>query len=303
MSRLLAATLGRLAPRYRTLNQWAEVYKQILAARPISDKTRANRRCAQARVFSEFGDRTISSIRPHEVGAMILRLHARYPQAAKRTLFEARDIFDEAIHYGWLDRNPAGPIKAPRVRVRRRRLSLDQWQQIHGYAAANLPPWVSRMMVLALVTGQRRSDLVAMRFDHIWDGRLHVEQVKTGTRIALPLQLRLDAIGVSLEDAVDDCRAYAAGDGHLLRKHNGRPPGLASLSSRFEESREAVMQHHDDGLPPSLHECRSLAERLYRAQGIDTRILLGHKHQSMTDLYHDDRGLTAASWQLVHLPN
>lgn len=53
---------------------------------------------------------------------------------------------------------------------------------------------------------------------------------------------------------------------------------------------------------PSLHECRSLSERLFRAQGIDTRILLGHKHQAMTDVYNDDRGLLAASWQVLALP-
>jgi len=29
-------------------------------------------------------------------------------------------------------------------------------------------------------------------------------------------------------------------------------------------------------------------------------ILLGHKHQAMTDLYNDDRGLTRGEWR--HLP-
>lgn len=42
--------------------------------------------------------------------------------------------------------------------------------------------------------------------------------------------------------------------------------------------------------PTTFHEQRSLSERLYRAQGIDTKILLGHKTQSTTDRYNDDRG-------------
>lgn len=33
-----------------------------------------------------------------------------------------------------------------------------------------------------------------------------------------------------------------------------------------------------------------LSERLYRAQGINTKDLLGHKNQIQTDKYHDDRG-------------
>jgi phage integrase len=56
------------------------------------------------------------------------------------------------------------------------------------------------------------------------------------------------------------------------------------------------------GAPPTLHEVRSLAERLYRAQGVDTRILLGHRRQQMTDRYNDDRGLSRKQWQYLPLP-
>ncbi|MCP0941511.1 integrase, partial [Klebsiella pneumoniae] len=44
------------------------------------------------------------------------------------------------------------------------------------------------------------------------------------------------------------------------------------------------------GTPPSFHEQRSLSERLYREQGIDTQILLGHTSKTMTDRYNDSRG-------------
>ena len=76
----------------------------------------------------------------------------------------------------------------------------------------------------------------------------------------------------------------------------------ASLSARFEEAREGCGLTWSEGLPPSLHECRSLSERLYRVQGIDTRILLGHKNQSMTDVYNDDRGLSKGEWMNLSIP-
>lgn len=117
-----------------------------------------------------------------------------------------------------------------------------------------------------------------MRFDDVWDGCLHVEQVKTGARLALPLDLRLEAIGVSLGEAVAACESYAVPGEYLLRKHNGRQLVLASLSARFEEAREHALPPFASGHPPSLHECRSLSERLYRKQGINTMVLLGHKH-------------------------
>ena len=46
----------------------------------------------------------------------------------------------------------------------------------------------------------------------------------------------------------------------LLRKSTGKPLVAPSLSARFEEAREGALgKHTGSGLPPSLHECRSLA--------------------------------------------
>ena len=42
--------------------------------------------------------------------------------------------------------------------------------------------------------------------------------------------------------------------------------------------------------PPTYHELRSLAEREYRDQGINTKKLLGHKREATTDVYNDIRG-------------
>lgn len=295
----LASTLGRVSPKYRTLGQWAETYRLILAAKPISDKTKINRRSCLSHVLDSLGDRTIGSIRPHEVSAMVLGIYAVRPQTAKRVLIEVRDMLAEAINYGWIDRNPATGVKIPAVRVQRQRLTLDQWWLILRYSIESMPPWVSRLLALALVTGQRRSDLCKMRFADVWDGHLHVEQTKTGARLALPLALCLDAVGLSLGEVLEDCKGYATGNEFLLRKHDGCQLSEASLSARFEIAREAsipVTEH-----PPSLHECRSLSERLYRAQGINTMTLLGHKHQAMTDVYNDDRGLSKGQWKALEI--
>lgn len=302
MANFLAATLGRAMPRYRTVAQWADTYRQIIAARPISDKTKANRRGALAHVLAGLGERTISAVRPHEVATMIRELAVAHPQTAKRVLFEAADLFNEAMNYGWIDRNPASSVKAPTPRVQRKRLTLPQWLAIHAYAVENLPPWVPSLFTLALITGQRRSDLVKMRFSDVWDDHLHIEQAKTGARLALPLDLRLAALGGTLRKAIEDCRGYAVNPDFLLRKHNGQPLVDASLSARFEEAREKALPVSLDSIPPSLHECRSLSERLYREQGIDTMLLLGHKHQAMTDIYNDDRGLTKGLWKTLTLP-
>ena len=49
-------------------------------------------------------------------------------------------------------------------------------------------------------------------------------------------------------------------------------------------------------IPPTFHEIRSLAARLWKAQGVDVRVLLGHKTEAMSMLYRDARG---AEWVTV----
>ena len=57
--------------------------------------------------------------------------------------------------------------------------------------------FLQRGMLLALMTGQRLSDICKMQFSDIRDGYLHVEQQKTGTRIAIPLALRCDKLNLT----------------------------------------------------------------------------------------------------------
>jgi enterobacteria phage integrase len=297
---LLSFIFGRLAPRFRTVEEWAVIYRKLVDARPISAKTKANRHGALAHVLSYLGERPVSAVRPHEVAAMVQSIAATHPQTAKRVLHEVADLFNECMNYGWIDRNPAASVKPPPCRVQRKRLTLGNWQDLKAHAEERMPPWVSNMMILALVTGQRRSDLVKMQFDDVWDDHLHVEQAKTGTRLALPLALKLDAIGMTLAQAIERCKGSGIQSPYMLHKHNGDRLADASLSARFEEARKAVLPS-SEGIPASLHECRSLSERLYRAQGIDTKVLLGHKHQAMTDIYNDDRGLTKGTWKTLVL--
>ena len=297
---ILSFILGRLTPKFKTVNEWAVIYRQHVDARPISAKTKANRRGALVHVLDYLGDRVISAVRPHEVAAMIQDIAQTAPQTAKRVLFETADLFNQAMNYGWIDRNPAASVKAPLCRVQRKRLTFGNWQDLRAHAEEHMPAWVSNMMVLALITGQRRSDLVKMQFDDVWDGHLHVEQAKTGTRLALPLALRLDVLGLTLGEAIEKCKNANVPSDYLLRKNNGGRLADASLSARFEEARKAVLPSAE-GIPACLHECRSLSERLYRAQGLNTMVLLGHKHQAMTDIYNDDRGLSKGHWKTLLL--
>ena len=151
-------------------------------------------------------------------------------------------------------------------------------------------------MLLALVTGQRLGDISNMKFSDIWDDHLHVVQEKTGSKLAIPLSLRLNAINWSLREVVARCRDYAVSKYlvHFFRATSQAERGAQvksnTMTMNFSKARDKANIDWGDGSPATFHEQRSLAERLYEAQGIDTQKLLGHKSPKQTAKYHDDRG-------------
>jgi integrase len=102
---------------------------------------------------------------------------------------------------------------------------------------------------------------------------------------------------------IEHCRNSAKPGPYLLRKAGGGAIEQSSLSARFHEHICAVLGDaaHKHCEWPSLHECRSLAARLYDAQGVDVQTLLGHKAPEMTAVYTNDRGLSAKDWKRVEV--
>lgn len=203
------------------------------------------------------------------------------------------DIYREAQHAGevppgW---NPPEATRKPVPKVTRSRLSLEDWKAIY-----NLIPeghYSRNAMLLALVTGQRREDIIRMKFSDVWDGYLHVVQGKTGMRLALPLSLYSEAVGMTLQEVIARCRDRIVSPYlvHSRLQKKGNPMSKDNLSDYFADAREKAGIVPPAGkTPTTFHEQRSLSERLYRAQGIDTKTLLGHKVQATTDRYNDTRG-------------
>lgn len=306
---LVASAAPATATASRTLAEWLDVHEEQIRGKGLKARTLCNRASNLKHVRRLWGARPLAELRPHEITSAIrAEFLPGKASTAGRVLAELREAFDEAIANDWCDRNPARHVKLPAHRVERKRLSLETWQAMCELAKASSQRWLECLLLLALVTGQRRGDLVKMRFDDIHDGHLHVEQQKQagkgyGARVAIPLALRLDSIGVTVGGVIELCRLCGAPGPTLLRKAGGGPLEESSLSIRFAECIRAVC---GDGAYsrhewPSLHEVRSLSARLYRQQGVDTQTLLGHRHAEMTAVYEDDRGLSAGQYKRVQL--
>ncbi len=291
------------------VNEWLDRYMQIqeerLSLGELKPNTLKVRRQCISTLSTRFGDQRIDEVETRQLAAVV----DEYKSQGKASMASSLrsnwiDVFKEAQHAGEVPPgyNPALATRKPIARVTRQRLTLDVWKAIYD-AAADMSPWVQNVMLLAMVTTQRRGDLARMRFKDVWDGHLHIEQEKTGMRLAIPLSLRLEGVGTTLEDVISRCRDRVVSPyliHHTVRNSQtvlGEPVGVTGITQAFRAAikKAGIIPAHGKELP-TFHEQRSLAERLYREQGIDTKMLLGHRSQKTTDMYHDTRG---EGWQTL----
>jgi integrase len=159
-------------------------------------------------------------------------------------------------------------------------------------------PWLKNAIALALVSAQRREDIASAQFPDFREGGWWCDQGKTGARIFLPLELRLHAFGMSLEEVVRQCRMTGVLSKYLIHQTHGRgnspaghPIWLDTISRQFTAKLATLNLDFEGKEPPTFYEIRSLSCRLYEAQGnVKTQDLLGHKSPETTRLYQDGRG-------------
>ncbi|MDM2823359.1 site-specific integrase [Citrobacter sp. Cpo100] len=285
-----------------TTSTWLDRYQAIQDDRLKSGDIRLNTYKQKAKPVSLLRERAgmklISAVDVRDIAQLLEEyISAGQPRMAQVVRSVLIDVFKEAQHYGEVPPgyNPALATKQPRRKITRQRLSLEEWQKIFDIADAS-HRYMGNAMLLALVTGQRLGDISKMKFSDIWDDHLHVIQEKTGSKIAIPLSLRLNAINWSLRDVVARCRDYAVSPYlvHFFRTTSQAERGSQvksnTLTMNFSKARDLAGIDWGRGSPATFHEQRSLSERLYEAQGVDTQKLLGHKSPNQTARYHDDRG-------------
>ncbi|WP_288076474.1 tyrosine-type recombinase/integrase [Pseudomonas sp.] len=290
------------------LGAWAVEYGQLIATRHLKPKTLADRLAHIAQLVPMLGglDRPLASIRPVDMAQAIRAVWDSGRQhLALRLYIEADGMFNEAIIAGYAGLNPVTHLKRPRPIVRRSRLTIEQLRAIRKRTLRSGKQWLADAIDIALVSGLRIGDIVRLRPNHVVEGHLLVTQQKTGVRQAIPLELRLTSERLSLGTVIERCTAGKGDDALLICRRSGKPYSPTYLTTAFSNERDLALPESawaDGKKPATLHEIRSLCERLYREQGQDTRALLGHKRQSTTDLYNDDRECAGAVFKVVALP-
>jgi integrase len=181
----------------------------------------------------------------------------------------ASALFKFAVGREIIDHNPAYSIEALPGG------ELVPWTIEQVEAAMSLPEPYRRVVVLALYTGQRRGDLIRMRWSD-YDGlKIKLVQQKTGSKLTLtaPAELRFELDGWK-KDTLSDT---------ILLTERGLPWQPQHISHMLPKALVAI------GLPPlGVHGLRKLAASRLANSGCtahEIAAVTGHKSLSMVQHY------------------
>jgi hypothetical protein len=280
--------------------KWIEIYKPILLAgkedkplAPNSVKAYSRELRLAASMFD--AGTAASQITTADIVNELDKLTAagksNTAQGMRSHLYES---FRQMIVRGWRKDNPVEAVPLIVSRVKRMRLSFELFNRV--YEAETLT-WAKNAYALALISGQAREECSSAMFKDIRDGAWWCDRRKSGARMILPLELKLDCFGLSLGDVVKQCRSTGVLSKYLIHQTVDRTkskPGariaVDTISMRFRATLESLRIEWGDKAPPTFHEIRSLSGRLYKQEGkVNPQELYGHADEKTTDVYLDER--------------
>ncbi|MEZ7136876.1 tyrosine-type recombinase/integrase [Komagataeibacter sp. SM21] len=180
-----------------------------------------------------------------------------------------RSFFGWAVTRDWIEVNPASGIRMLPSKP------LPTWTpEIVQQAMGSLNHALQRAIIMALFTGQRRSDLCRMKWSDISGNFIHVIQGKTGTALKIPIHPKLAIY-------LDQWRHSGE---FILTNTNGDPWKPNSITSSLSEASLSGR------IPPgfNIHGLRKMSATLLAEAGCTTHeiaAITGHKTLAMVQHY------------------
>lgn len=185
-------------PNANAVETLIDAYTAAPEWRQLSDNTRTNWLLYLERIKSKWGPLEVRGIEPRHVLALRDK-YADTPAAANNLLRCLSSMLSWSVPRGWRANNPC--LLVPKLK------SGDgykpwPWDMIE-LVEKHAPRWMWHAVALALYTGQRQDDVLAMTRGKIKNGLIEVRQEKTGCALAIPAhQKLLPVIGAMRGDSV-----------------------------------------------------------------------------------------------------
>ncbi len=214
-----------------------------------------------------FGQSIAAELRPKDFGPFLQVKRGKWQRVKQLAVLSA--AFTQAVSYWyWLESNVLRDVKRPKSRPRDRLVTPEEFAAVRAIA----PFRVKLAMDLAVMTGQRQGDLLSLRWDAIRDMAIHLEQSKTGKRLAIEITPDLEAV-------LDKCWQLPNRSQYVLTaRHGSRYTGEGFRACWQRTMRKYVKR---GGIRFTFHDLRALAATRCATPEVAMR-LLGHSNISMT---------------------
>ena len=226
-----------------TFTALIEGYKESPEWRELSDASRSDYGRYLAQIKSMWGDLRVAELEPSDVLALRDR-RSKTPAAANYLVRVLSLVVAWGIPRGYRADNPCQHVRKLRIGE-----GYEPWPweaielvETHG------PAWMWQAVALALYTGQRQGDVLAMTRSKIKNGLIEVRQEKTGRCLVIPAHQKLLAVLATMkQDTVQ-----------LLTNTRGQP----WTKSGFKASWNGVLEppSQKSGVLPQPHPLRPIKQ-------------------------------------------
>jgi integrase len=167
--------------QHGTVNNILDRYERD-CLKNLATRTQADYRKHIRRLREWFGERIAADLKPRDFATFIEVEKGKFNRNKSLAVLSA--AFTQAVQrWYWIDRNVIRDVWRHPSKPRERLVLDEEFKSFHAIA----PLRVQLQMELALITGQRQGDILTMRWDAIKDGAWHLQQGKTGKRLAITL--------------------------------------------------------------------------------------------------------------------
>lgn len=210
----------------------------------------------------EFGP---SDVKPKHV-AMLLEHHKATPSMANTMRNVLKQVFTRAVVRGDCDINPVQFVRPNKEKKRDRYLTDTEIQAIKEQAT----PTLQAMMDICYLTGQRIGDVLAIRYADITEDGIYFKQKKTGNRVLVAMTPDLAKAIAAAKSLHDNLRGLT-----LFHTRGGKPFAYWTVRTLWERATLAAKIEN-----AHLHDIRAKTATDAKAQGLDSKTLLGHATES-----------------------
>lgn len=234
----------------------------------LSPRTQVDYQRCIVRLRQEFGSLEAEKLEPKSFAGFLNVKRGKVYRVKQLAVLSA--ALTQAVSFWyWIPRNALKDVARPRFKPRDRLVTAEEFAAVRAIA----PYRIQLAMDLAVMTGQRQGDLLNLKWTDIKGMEIHLEQSKTGKRLAI-------AITPDLEAVLDKCYQLPTRGRYVLSPCRG---GDQYTGEGFRATWQRNMRRYvaRGGIRFTFHDLRALAATRCATPEIAMR-LLGHTNIAMT---------------------